>query len=241
MNRSTRTLAAGLVAAVSFGVAAPAASAAPAERPAHSNVTKGEQGQKGKAAEKKAAQAQRQFERLVERTDRALARAIKDTRVSKLAVIGGKDTKATVIENVNADRAAVAAATTTAQVRQYRAVNYVLVVNVLRQAAEVQAESDALGGNAEVDALVGSAVEKALAVTALSPRSEIKSARADLSAAKEILEAIVAEPAPVDTDGDGLTDEEEATYGTDPFVADTDGDGVSDGDEVAAGTDPLVA
>lgn len=240
MSRSPRILAAGLVAAVSLGVTAPAASAAPGERPAHSKVIKGEQGQKGKAVEKRAAQDQRQFERLVERTDRALARAINETRVSQLAVIGGKDTKATVIENVNADRAGVAAATTAAQVKQYRAVNYVLVVNVLRQAAEVQAESDALGGNAEVDALVGSAVEKALAVTALSPRDEIKSARADLAAAKEILEAIAAEPAPVDTDGDGLTDEEEATYGTDPLVADTDGDGVSDSDEVAAGTDPLV-
>jgi Spy/CpxP family protein refolding chaperone len=241
MNRSTRTLTAGLVAAVSFGFAAPAASAAPIERPAHAKVVKADKGHKAKAAEKKEAQAQRQFDRLVERTDRALVRAIKETRVSRLAVVGGKDTKAAVIANVNADRAGVDAATTAGQVKQYRAVNYVLVVNVLRQAAEVQAESDALGGNAEVDALVASAVEKALAVTALSPRDEIKSARADLAAAKFILEAIAAEPAPVDADGDGLTDEEEATHGTDPLVADTDSDGVSDGDEVSAGTDPLVA
>ncbi|HWJ66256.1 MAG TPA: Stk1 family PASTA domain-containing Ser/Thr kinase [Nocardioides sp.] len=48
-----------------------------------------------------------------------------------------------------------------------------------------------------------------------------------------------AEPTtPVDTDGDGLTDAQEATAGTDPAKADTDGDGISDGDEVAAGTDP---
>lgn len=68
---------------------------------------------------------------------------------------------------------------------------------------------------------------------------------------------------PVDTDGDGLTDEEERTkyftnpqmadtdgdglndgaevkvYGTDPNKADTDGGGVNDGDEVERGTDPL--
>lgn len=44
--------------------------------------------------------------------------------------------------------------------------------------------------------------------------------------------------APVDSDSDGLTDEEEATYGTDPFNPDTDGDGYTDGDEVAAGYDP---
>ncbi len=42
-----------------------------------------------------------------------------------------------------------------------------------------------------------------------------------------------------DTDGDGLTDAEEAALGTDPLRADTDGGGVGDGDEVAAGTDPL--
>ena len=45
----------------------------------------------------------------------------------------------------------------------------------------------------------------------------------------------------VDTDGDGLTDHEEASLGTDPNLADTDGDGESDGDEVAQHTDPLDA
>ena len=42
-----------------------------------------------------------------------------------------------------------------------------------------------------------------------------------------------------DSDGDGLSDSEEAVLGTDPLNADSDGDGVSDGDEVDAGTDPL--
>jgi len=45
----------------------------------------------------------------------------------------------------------------------------------------------------------------------------------------------------VDSDGDGLTDAEEADLGTDPNNADTDGDGYSDGDEVAGYTDPLAA
>lgn len=46
----------------------------------------------------------------------------------------------------------------------------------------------------------------------------------------------------VDTDGDGLTDAEEATLGTDPNDADSDDDGLSDGDEVNVyGTDPLNA
>ncbi|MEP4078378.1 LamG-like jellyroll fold domain-containing protein [Haloferula sp.] len=44
----------------------------------------------------------------------------------------------------------------------------------------------------------------------------------------------------VDTDGDGLDDDEETTiHGTDPNLADTDSDGVDDGDEVAAGSDAL--
>jgi len=46
--------------------------------------------------------------------------------------------------------------------------------------------------------------------------------------------------APLDSDEDGLTNEQEIALGTDPNVADTDGDGVNDGDEVTAGTDPMV-
>lgn len=44
---------------------------------------------------------------------------------------------------------------------------------------------------------------------------------------------------PVDTDGDGLTDEEEAELGTDPNDKDTDDDSYWDGWEVDEGTDPL--
>ncbi len=43
----------------------------------------------------------------------------------------------------------------------------------------------------------------------------------------------------VDTDHDGLFDDEEIAYGTDPNVYDTDGDGASDGDEVFINSDPL--
>jgi len=44
----------------------------------------------------------------------------------------------------------------------------------------------------------------------------------------------------LDSDGDGLTDEEEANLGTDPLNPDTDGDMLWDGDEVLFfGTDPL--
>ncbi|MEM7412878.1 MAG: hypothetical protein AAF430_21780 [Myxococcota bacterium] len=42
-----------------------------------------------------------------------------------------------------------------------------------------------------------------------------------------------------DTDGDGLTDADEATYGTNPNLADTDSDGLGDGFEVGRGMNPL--
>jgi YD repeat-containing protein len=44
---------------------------------------------------------------------------------------------------------------------------------------------------------------------------------------------------PLDSDGDGLSDDEERRIGTDPFNPDTDGDGYPDGLEVALGSDPL--
>ncbi|MEO0460186.1 MAG: DUF4215 domain-containing protein [Myxococcota bacterium] len=48
------------------------------------------------------------------------------------------------------------------------------------------------------------------------------------------------EVADQDSDGDGLTDEEEARIGTDPNNPDTDGDGFSDGVEVENGSDPTT-
>jgi hypothetical protein len=42
----------------------------------------------------------------------------------------------------------------------------------------------------------------------------------------------------LDPDNDGLTDIQEATYGTNPYNPDTDGDGYTDGDEVKNGFNP---
>ncbi len=44
-----------------------------------------------------------------------------------------------------------------------------------------------------------------------------------------------------DPDGDGLSNIDEQTYGTDPLQADTDGDDLSDPDEIQLGTDPCTA
>ncbi|MEZ4240468.1 MAG: thioredoxin family protein [Myxococcota bacterium] len=44
---------------------------------------------------------------------------------------------------------------------------------------------------------------------------------------------------PVDSDGDGLSDDDEAALGTDPADEDSDDDGYLDGDEVTEGSDPL--
>lgn len=53
--------------------------------------------------------------------------------------------------------------------------------------------------------------------------------------------AIEVAPRP-DSDGDGLFDDEEYAYETDPYDPDTDGDGLSDGDEVHVyGTNPTLA
>ncbi len=46
---------------------------------------------------------------------------------------------------------------------------------------------------------------------------------------------------PVDSDRDGLNDDEEKRIGTDPQNPDTDGDGLRDGDEILLGTNPLKA
>lgn len=65
---------------------------------------------------------------------------------------------------------------------------------------------------------------------------------ASLDSEPDTAEVTVEVELPADSDGDGLTDEQETALGTSPNNPDSDGDGLSDGDEVNTyQTDPLNA
>jgi len=52
-------------------------------------------------------------------------------------------------------------------------------------------------------------------------------------------ERINGKPVCLDSDGDGICDDDELIIGTNPYLADSDGDGYPDGLELALGSDPL--
>ncbi len=69
----------------------------------------------------------------------------------------------------------------------------------------------------------------------------IKQGGGQETATHETLEIEPVIPPPLDTDVDGLTDDDETNlYGTDPEKADTDDDGLTDGNEIELGTRPTV-
>jgi hypothetical protein len=74
------------------------------------------------------------------------------------------------------------------------------------------------------------------------PNAAVKQTTTWNSASVELAFTLLLAPPDPDTDGDGLTDAEEAILGTDPENPDTDGDGLTDGEEVLIYmTNPLVA
>ncbi len=74
------------------------------------------------------------------------------------------------------------------------------------------------------------------------PLTEQEASAAELAtqqSAQEVQPALDNQDLSLDSDGDGLTNQEERTLGTDPLSADTDRDGLSDAQEIVSGTDPL--
>lgn len=185
MNRSARALAA-VVTTAALTLTGQALATAASAKPHHAGShAKGSSVKSGTAA----------LVRDLTRLSAALDRTVRPSRIGMLA----EAVQSAVVANVEADQQDllvlaedVASAGATVDVRQVRAdlrdlrpENYVLAVNVLRKAARVGA---AATDSAEATALVQSAVDLALTVTATSPKSLLREARAALSAAEELLE-----------------------------------------------------
>lgn len=205
MRTTTRTAAAVLAAAVTFGAGAPVATAAghaDHAKPGHVKVTKGDHGKKGD-------QALRQLLRDIAKTDAKLVKVVRESRTARIG-----EHAVALRDNVTADRAAltelaaaVQAADNTRDLRQVRKElkdvrpqNYDQVVNDLRHALKLAAEiaeaRTAAAGDpeppvAELDAAqaaVEAAVAKALLVTASSGKAELRAVKADLRAAHQALD-----------------------------------------------------
>jgi hypothetical protein len=189
MKRSARALAAVVTTAALTLTGQALATSAASAKPHHAGShAKGSSVKGGTAA----------LVRDITRLSAALDRTVRPSRIGTLA----EDVQAAVVANVEADKQDlawlaedVAAAGGTVDVRQVRAdlrdlrpENYVLSVNVLRKATRVGA---AATESPEATALVQSAVDLALTVTATSPKSVLREARAALSAAEELLEPAV--------------------------------------------------
>lgn len=139
------------------------------------------------------ARQQRQLLHALDKVSDALDRSVKASRVGVLS----DTTEAALRANVAADqaelaavRAAVPTLTDLRQARKdlkdYRAVNYVLVVNVLRKAERLLA--DATGNTAATTALTA-VIDEALDVDAnTTEKPALRDLRADLKAAKDLLE-----------------------------------------------------
>ena len=195
MNRTTRAATVALAAAIALGISTPAALAV---RGGHEHPHPTHEPAGGPSTN-----AQRQALRQIARIDSGIARALSDSRVGGLGTINDVDVKGAVLANAAADRASLAdldAAVRAAgpdfdydslrqTLRCMHPENYRLVVNALRHASKIDAAADALGGVPEVDAAVDDAVAKAVAITALSLKTDFRPIFVGLAQAEGALEA----------------------------------------------------
>ena len=188
-----------VVLALGLVMAAPLAQAAPPSADAGPGAhAKGPKHGKGGDP---AARAQRQLLHEIAKVSKKLDGATKPARIGTLS----ETTQAALLENVAADKAALEVFRTLAtvgsadlrqarkDVKTLRAVNYVLVVNVLRKAEGLLAT--ATPGSATAVALAA-VVTEALTVDASTDRAVLRELRRDLKAAKALLETTAPAPAP---------------------------------------------
>lgn len=118
----------------------------------------------------------KQLAKRVAKAERALDRAVKPQRTKRLA----PETLTALQANVDVDKELLATYTTREELKGFRTVNYVVVVNILRKAEKqlVDTELAATAGPA-----LQSVVAAGLTVTATSPKSDVRALRAALEAA----------------------------------------------------------
>ena len=223
MKRSTSVAAVALSVSVALGFAAPAAVARPpADHPTH---VKAEHNKTDKAAQP-ARQKVRQALRDIDRMDATLDRAVRKSRVERLAA----DVQTTVLGNVALDHARLATLKTAVEaadtalalrqvrkdVRKTRPQVYTVVINDLRQATKIQArtvandallgeagDADAAAANEAAKTAAAEAVALALKVTATSSKAELRAVHAAVVTARKALGAVADALEPDDNDQTG--------------------------------------
>ena len=190
-----------VVVALGLVLSAPLAQAAPSSTDAGSGShAKGPKPGKGGDP---VTRAHRQLEHELAKVATALDRAVRPSRIGQLS----DSTQAALQENVAADKAKLDAVRTTAassddsaqlrqarkDVKKLRAVNYVLVVNVLGKAERLLAQA-APGSSAAV--ALAAVVTEALTVDASTDKATFRELRTDLKTAKSLLEPAAAAPSP---------------------------------------------